>query len=141
MTDTQLVGSTIKYGNRYLFKNVFGITTGEVDLDSMTITQEDETKNILKDVVQNIKKDDLPPAQAVGFTDKEFSRELLFQMAYDYKDLLNDEEKFFFSELRKDINSKKPYTKDQFLKDRSHVESIISRIDEGANKAFDEGVE
>lgn len=108
----------------------------ETELETVPDTIND-TENILKDVSRKA-KEDLPPKQVINFTDKEeISREILFKMAYDYKDLINDKEKLFFSNLRKDIDIKRPYTKEQFIKDRSYVESIIDRLDKGASEAFD----
>jgi hypothetical protein len=141
MTDTQLVGSTIKYGNRYLFKNVFGITTGEVDLDSLDIKQEDETENILKEVSQNIKKEDLPPKQTINFTDKDLAkkrREELLKRAAEYKSGMTESEIAHFTQIKNDMVTNKPYQEDVHKADCLLLGNIIGKIEKGMNKAFDE---
>jgi len=121
----QADGAVFTYLRRYSIVSITGIA-GDVDTDCQ------DTQKIPE------KKETLPPKQTVGFTEWNEKREILFKMAVDYKDSLNDEERLFFSNLRKDITSKKPYSNDQFLKDRIFVENIINRLNEGASRAFDE---
>jgi len=107
-----------------------------IDAYQYGVYSESENESFEKNI--ETQKETLPPKQTVGFTEWNEKREILFKMAVDYKDSLNDDEKLFFSNLRKDITSKKPYSNDQFLKDRSFVENIINRLNEGASRAFDE---
>jgi hypothetical protein len=124
MSDTQLMGSAQKYGNRYVFKNAFGIMTGDEDLDNKTFQNQNSANIILKDVAQKngLSKD----------LDSQNKYNELLNMALSVRQKLTPKQVDFFNKLHAKKEANIIYPKEQYEMDKTYVISIIESI-KGSN--------